>query len=101
MSVAGIDAHATYSVIAIAGNTGQLVQAPVRRGLPFGEPYVSLCSKHTYEGLYPRRPERPHQPTSRVRVVPVYEDCARLALAPSHPKRRTTHTYARPIWDLN
>ena len=30
MFVAGIDAHATYSVIAIVSNTGQLVQAPVR-----------------------------------------------------------------------
>ena len=27
MFVAGIDAHATYSVIAIVSNTGQLVQA--------------------------------------------------------------------------
>ena len=30
MFVAGIDAHATYSVIAIVSNTGQLVQEPVR-----------------------------------------------------------------------
>ena len=30
MFVAGIDAHATYSVIAIVSNTGQLVQAPIR-----------------------------------------------------------------------
>ena len=30
MFVAGIDAHATYSVIAIVSNTGQLVQGPVR-----------------------------------------------------------------------
>ncbi len=29
MFVAGIDAHATYSVIAIVSNTGQLVQQPV------------------------------------------------------------------------
>ncbi len=31
MFVAGIDAHATYSVIAIVSNTGELVQKPVRR----------------------------------------------------------------------
>jgi len=30
MFVAGIDAHATYSVIAIVSNTGELVQKPVR-----------------------------------------------------------------------
>ena len=30
MFVAGIDAHATYSVIAIVSNTGQLVHGPVR-----------------------------------------------------------------------
>ena len=30
MFVAGIDAHATYSVIAIVSKTGQLVQGPVR-----------------------------------------------------------------------
>ncbi len=30
MFVAGIDAHATYSVIAIVSNTGELVQGPVR-----------------------------------------------------------------------
>ena len=30
MFVAGIDAHATYSVIAIVSNTGQLVAGPVR-----------------------------------------------------------------------
>ena len=30
MFVAGIDAHATYSVIAIVSNTGQLVHEPVR-----------------------------------------------------------------------
>ncbi len=30
MCVAGIDAHATYSVIAIVSNTGQLVHGPVR-----------------------------------------------------------------------
>ncbi len=30
MFVAGIDAHATYSVIAIVSNTGQLVEGPVR-----------------------------------------------------------------------
>ena len=30
MFVAGIDAHATYSVIAIVSKTGQLVQQPVR-----------------------------------------------------------------------
>ena len=30
MYVAGIDAHATYSVIAIVSNTGQVVQTPVR-----------------------------------------------------------------------
>ncbi len=30
MFVAGIDAHATYAVIAIVSNTGQLVEGPVR-----------------------------------------------------------------------
>ena len=30
MFVAGVDAHATYSVIAIVSNTGQLVEGPVR-----------------------------------------------------------------------
>ena len=30
MFVAGIDAHATYSVIAIVSNTGQLVAGPIR-----------------------------------------------------------------------
>ena len=30
MFVAGIDAHATYSVIAIVSNTGQLMHGPVR-----------------------------------------------------------------------
>ena len=30
MFVAGIDAHATYSVIAIVSNTSQLVHEPVR-----------------------------------------------------------------------
>ena len=30
MFVAGIDAHPTYSVIAIESNTGQLVEGPVR-----------------------------------------------------------------------
>ena len=30
MFVAGIDAHATYSVIAIVSNTGELVHKPVR-----------------------------------------------------------------------
>ena len=30
MLVAGIDAHATYSVIAIVSNTGQLVAGPIR-----------------------------------------------------------------------
>ena len=30
MFVAGIDAHATCSVIAIVSNTGELVQKPVR-----------------------------------------------------------------------
>ncbi len=30
MFVAGIDAHATYSVIAIVSNTGQVVQTPIR-----------------------------------------------------------------------
>ncbi len=30
MYVAGIDAHATYSVIAIVSNTGQLVAGPIR-----------------------------------------------------------------------
>ncbi len=30
MFVAGIDAHATYSVIAIVSNTGQLVAGPMR-----------------------------------------------------------------------
>ncbi len=46
MFVAGIDAHATYSVIAIVSNTGQLVQGPVRiknteeeRLLELFEPY--------------------------------------------------------------
>ena len=30
MFVAGIDAHATYSVIAIVSNPGQLVAGPIR-----------------------------------------------------------------------
>ncbi len=30
MFVAGIDAHGTYSVIAIVSNTGQLVHGPAR-----------------------------------------------------------------------
>ena len=30
MFLAGIDAHATYSVIAIVSNTGQLVAGPIR-----------------------------------------------------------------------
>ena len=62
MFVAGIDAHATYSVIAIVSNTGQLVPGPIRikntqedrlddllgqyRSLPLGAslvPYTRRC----------------------------------------------------------
>ena len=54
MFVAGIDAHATYSVIAIVSNTGQLVEEPVRinnadedRLHELFEPYRPLSSKVT------------------------------------------------------
>ena len=44
MFVAGIDAHATYSVIAIVSNTGQLVEGPVLR-------QSALANLHWFEEL--------------------------------------------------
>ena len=57
MFVAGIDAHATYSVIAIVSNTGELVQKPVRRR---DEPGDQACTPHADDLLqqHQRQPQR-------------------------------------------
>ena len=69
MFVAGIDAHATYSVIAIVSNTGQLVAGPIR--IKNTRPGRGSSMDRTTTGVSSADPPRNGKSTSRDYLIAI------------------------------